>query len=362
MSNCVRVIVKPNLPLTGRKPYSSGLGDTGGTPGTTRGFGCVILVFLLFRRGVNYPLRSFALYIVPACRDAGYAPSARRALLVRVAQQPPPSAHLRMGCVLRLVSTRRVERFHQLQACTFNGYAGYMRPKPAFVRQIRHPTKDVLNVAHCNLDTNPKPALEMLAINSPSFAEISCVTFLDFKRMYGQIPSQFNPLFPGYLRNYRELFAALEPDVDRTNAATASCPASVGGFDSTPSHAVPKRPRTSCSKRLEFYIASRLGLEHVSASDDRKYVDPSAGLSAVDYAGLFAKETPSPPVGSSPELVQRATIFYRSEHEAYLRLNGHPTRHHQKAKKVVFPQTQCANMIFKFKGVSAKYIHGKHLE
>ncbi|KAJ7172100.1 kinase-like domain-containing protein [Mycena filopes] len=51
---------------------------------------------------------------------------------------------------------------------------------------------------------------------------------------------------------------------------------------------------------------------------------PSANLSAVDYAGLFAKETPSAPVGSPPELVQRATIFYRSEHEAYLRLNGHP--------------------------------------
>ncbi|KAJ7440660.1 kinase-like domain-containing protein [Mycena galericulata] len=41
-------------------------------------------------------------------------------------------------------------------------------------------------------------------------------------------------------------------------------------------------------------------------------------------AMLFAKATPSPPVGSSAELVHNTNLFYRSEHEAYVRLGPHP--------------------------------------
>ncbi|KAJ7504020.1 kinase-like domain-containing protein [Mycena galericulata] len=48
------------------------------------------------------------------------------------------------------------------------------------------------------------------------------------------------------------------------------------------------------------------------------------GANTVDYARLFAKETPPAPAGSSPELVQRTNLFYRTEHEAYLRLDVHP--------------------------------------
>ncbi|KAJ7161648.1 kinase-like domain-containing protein [Mycena filopes] len=39
---------------------------------------------------------------------------------------------------------------------------------------------------------------------------------------------------------------------------------------------------------------------------------------------LFAKATPPPPEGSSSDLVHYANLFYRSEHEAYVRLGPHP--------------------------------------
>ncbi|KAJ6487846.1 kinase-like domain-containing protein [Mycena sanguinolenta] len=50
---------------------------------------------------------------------------------------------------------------------------------------------------------------------------------------------------------------------------------------------------------------------------------PAQSDTSVSAVELFAKETPQPPPGSSPEVVARANLFYRTEHEVYHRLNGH---------------------------------------
>ncbi|KAJ7652050.1 kinase-like domain-containing protein [Mycena polygramma] len=44
----------------------------------------------------------------------------------------------------------------------------------------------------------------------------------------------------------------------------------------------------------------------------------------IDYSKLFAKDTPPAPPGSSDWVVENAKAFYHSEHEAYIRLDGHP--------------------------------------
>ncbi|KAJ6498033.1 hypothetical protein C8R47DRAFT_1194051 [Mycena vitilis] len=44
----------------------------------------------------------------------------------------------------------------------------------------------------------------------------------------------------------------------------------------------------------------------------------------IDYSKLFAKDTPPAPLGSSDWVVETTKAFYRGEHEAYIRLNGHP--------------------------------------
>ncbi|KAJ7248549.1 kinase-like domain-containing protein [Mycena haematopus] len=50
----------------------------------------------------------------------------------------------------------------------------------------------------------------------------------------------------------------------------------------------------------------------------------SVNASAATDTLYYVKDTPPAPAGSSVDMVQRTKHFYRTEHEAYLRLQGHP--------------------------------------
>ena len=47
-------------------------------------------------------------------------------------------------------------------------------------------------------------------------------------------------------------------------------------------------------------------------------------MSTTDYSNLFAKETPPAPPGSSDADVQLVDLWYKKEHEIFIRFQGHP--------------------------------------
>ncbi|KAJ6481626.1 kinase-like domain-containing protein [Mycena sanguinolenta] len=48
------------------------------------------------------------------------------------------------------------------------------------------------------------------------------------------------------------------------------------------------------------------------------------GDANISTTSFYVKDTPPPPAGSSVEIIQSTTQFYRTEHEAHIRLQGHP--------------------------------------